>query len=64
MALHSILGGNSGQRKPILDLLGYQDITDSASFYESMELSHVSLNDGKGMAIVGAKIIRSVPRLN
>ena len=64
MALHSKLGENSGQRKPILDLLGHQDITDSASFYESMELSHVSLNYGQGMAIVGAKIIRSVPRLN
>ena len=64
MALHSILGEHSGQRKPILDPLGQQDITDSASFYDSMELSDVSPNYEEGMASVGAKIIRSVRRLN
>ena len=35
MALHYNLGECSGQRKPRLDLLGRQDIADSASFMEA-----------------------------
>ena len=34
-AVHCNLGEYSGQRKPMLDLLGRQDIADSASFMEA-----------------------------
>ncbi len=48
----------------MLDLPGHQDIADSAAFYESLELSYSSINNGERMAFVGPKIRRAVPRLN
>ena len=60
MSLHSNLGECAGQRKPILDLPGHQDISDSANLMKAWNgLIQISIIES-GWYLWG----RAVPRLN